>query len=218
MHRLPLLETLCLRGGVLQLEERHRYRMLSSLNTLGLGASPISRWLERHHLEEDEGVARLMELCTSAVDSYRLRLSYDASSLLPLGCSPYIPRQVRWLQPIRLAEGFDYALKSSNRVYFEQAKQSLPPDVEPLYYRADGSLSDTSYTNLILELEEGLYTPERPLLEGVQRADLLARGLIQAHPLDLEDLYRARSVRLINAMMPLEDCITLSSEQVLTPL
>ena len=68
----------------------------------------------------------------------------------------------------------------------------------------DGLLTDTSYANVALFDGKCWYTPAHPLLEGTQRARLLAEGIL--HPIDIRpaDLPRFESIKLINAMLDWE--------------
>ncbi len=135
---------------------------------------------------------------------YRLSYSYDRETLCELRCLAYVPRRLERLVLWELPEGFDYSYKYADRSFFEAVQAELPPEELPLFVRSDGSLSDTSYTNIVLWTEAGYKTPERPLLEGTERRRLLEVGQISAAPLTLMDLSACRGVYLINAMMPLE--------------
>lgn len=135
---------------------------------------------------------------------YRLSYSYDRETLCELRCLAYVPRRLEQLVLWELPEGFDYSYKYADRSFFEAVQAELQQGELPLFVRPDGSLSDTSYTNIVLWSAAGYRTPERPLLEGTERRRLLEAGRISAAPLTLMDLSACRGVYLINAMMPLE--------------
>ena len=90
-------------------------------------------------------------------------------------------------------------------------KAELADDEEPLFVRPDGTITDTSFTNVLIETEAGYLTPARPLLKGTQREGLLRAGLIaEADDLTLSTLLsKAKSILLINALLPLEEALRL---------
>ena len=93
-------------------------------------------------------------------------------------------------------------------------KAELPDDEEPLFVRSDGTITDTSFTNVLIETEAGYLTPTRPLLRGTQREGLLRAGLIaEADDLTLSTLRaKAKAILLINALLPLEEALLLPPE------
>jgi 4-amino-4-deoxychorismate lyase len=69
----------------------------------------------------------------------------------------------------------------------------------------NGWITDTSFANILFFDGKRWLTPEKPLLKGTQRENLLRQGLIfQANisPASLPDFSKAR---LINAMIRFED-------------
>ena len=73
----------------------------------------------------------------------------------------------------------------------------------------DGWVTDTSFTNVVFEdVGGGLYTPETCLLEGTRRQSLLDERRIQACPIRVEDIRYFRRVFLVNAMIGIEDEIS----------
>ena len=198
------LETLGLRGGQPHALELHRDRVRRTL--LHAGGTP-----EGHPLLEELVPERLVARVRAelgegyrAEQLYRLSYSYDREGVQELRCLAYEPRQLERLVLWELPEGFDYSYKYADRRFFEAVQAELQQGELPLFLRPDGSLSDTSYTNIVLWTAAGYRTPERPLLEGTERRRLLEAGRISAAPLTLMDLSACRGVYLINAMMPLE--------------
>lgn len=198
------LETLGLRGGLPHELELHRDRVRRTL--LHAGGTP-----EGHPLLEELLPERLVARVRAelgegyrAEQLYRLSYSYDRETLCELRCLACVPRQLGQLVLWELPEGFDYSYKYADRSFFEAVQAELAQGESPLFVRPDGSLSDTSYTNIVLWTAAGYRTPERPLLEGTERRRLLEAGRISAAPLGVDDLSACRGVYLINAMMPLE--------------
>lgn len=198
------LETLGLRGEEAHALELHRDRVRRTL--LHAGVVP-----EGHPLLEELVPERLVaclraELGESyrAEQLYRLSYSYDREGVQELRCLAYVPRRLERLVLWELPEGFDYSYKYADRSFLEAVQAELQQGELPLFVRPDGSLSDTSYTNIVLWTAAGYRTPERPLLEGTERRRLLEAGRISAAPLGVADLSACHGVYLINAMMPLE--------------
>ncbi|WP_455513776.1 aminotransferase class IV [Porphyromonas sp.] len=198
------LETLRLRGEEAHALELHRDRVRRTL--LHAGAAP-----EGHPLLEELVPERLVARLRAelgegyrAEQLYRLSYSYDREGVQELRCLAYAPRQLERLVLWELPEGFDYSYKYADRSFFDAVQAELQQGELPLFVRSDGSLSDTSYTNIVLWTAAGYRTPERPLLEGTERRRLLEAGRISVAPLTLMDLSACRGVYLINAMMPLE--------------
>ena len=198
------LETLGLRGAEPHALELHRDRVRRTL--LHAGGTP-----EGHPLLEELVPERLVARVRAelgegyrAEQLYRLSYSYDREGVQELRCLAYEPRQLQRLVLCELPEGFDYSYKYADRSFFDAVQAELQQGELPLFVRPDGSLSDTSYTNIVLRTAAGYRTPERPLLEGTERRRLLEEGRISAAELSVADLSACRGVYLINAMMPLK--------------
>lgn len=209
------LETLGLRGGLPHELELHRDRVRRTL--LHAGGTPEGHPL-LEELVPERLVARLKEELGASYHAeqlYRLSYSYDREALHELRCLAYVPRRLERLVLWELPEGFDYSYKRADRSFFEAVQAELQQGELPLFVRPDGSLSDTSYTNIVLWTAAGYRTPERPLLEGTERRRLLEARRISAAPLTLMDLSTCRGVYLINAMMPLETAPLLPPPELL---
>ncbi|GIX22706.1 MAG: aminodeoxychorismate synthase, component I [Gammaproteobacteria bacterium] len=85
----------------------------------------------------------------------------------------------------------------------EVYRRCLPPGCDDaLLWNADGGLTESTFANLVLKLEDGFYTPPaaRGLLPGVWRKRLLEAGAIAERELFCADLARARALFLINSV------------------
>ena len=199
------IETFMLRGGELIAGELHRERMLRTLREQGA----------------DTGSTFLQSLLSTSpwreilpATTYRLTLEYSLEGFSAIRLVPYCKRTIRALRPLPLPDGFDYSYKYADRRFFEQMKAELADDEEPLFVRPDGTITDTSFTNVLIETESGYLTPTRPLLKGTQREALLRTGLIaEADDLTLSTLRsKAKAILLINALLPLEEALRLPPE------
>jgi len=203
-----------LRGGELIAGELHRERMLRTLREQGAEASSAflqsllstSPWLE---VEAYLAGQQILPATT-----YRLTLEYSLTGLSAIRLVPYCKRTIRALRPILLPDGFEYSYKYTDRSFFDRMKAELASEEEPLFVRPDGTITDTSFTNVLIETESDYLTPTRPLLKGIQREGLLRAGLIaEADDLTLSTLRsKAKAILLINALLPLEEALRLPPE------
>ena len=217
LRSLPaFIETFMVRDGKLQAGDLHQERMLRTLSDWGSEPSqPLFQSLlsDTPWLEVETYLTKQPLLPAT---TYRLTLEYDLTKIRAIRIVPYQRRSIRKLRPICLPEDFNYNYKYADRSFFERVKATLPDDEEPLFVREDGTITDTSFTNVLIETEEGYFTPAHPLLKGTQREYLLRCGLIIEHDhLTLTHLMRARSLLLINALLPLEDALRLPPTAVI---
>lgn len=208
------IETFMLRGGELIAGEFHRERMLRTLREQGAETSStfLQSLLSTSPWREVEAYLTGQQVLPAT--TYRLTLEYSLAGLSAIRLIPYCKRTIRALRPILLPDGFDYSYKYADRRFFERVKAELASDEEPLFVRPDGSITDTSFTNVLIETEAGYLTPTRPLLKGTQREGLLQAGLItEADDLTLSTLRsKAKAILLINALLPLEEALRLPPE------
>ena len=208
---LSFIETFMVRGGELQAGDLHQERMLRTLTDFGAEASQpiLQSLLSATPWLEVESYLTKQALLPST--TYRLTLEYDLTKIRAIRIIPYQRRSISKLRLVQLPEDFDYSYKYADRCFFDRVKATLPDDEEPLFVRQDGTITDTSFTNILVETESGYFTPAHPLLKGTQRESLLRRGLIAEHDhLTLTHLTHARSILLINALLPLEEALRLS--------
>lgn len=203
-----------LRGGELIAGELHRERMLHTLREQGAntGSTFLQNLLSTYPWREVEAYLTGQQILPAT--TYRLTLEYSLAGLSAIRLIPYGKRTIRALCPILLSDDFEYSYKYADRSFFERVKAELADDEEPLFVRSDGSITDTSFTNVLIETEAGYLTPARPLLKGTQREGLLRAGLIaEADDLTLSTLCsKAKAILLINALLPLEEALRLPPE------
>ncbi|MCX6064474.1 MAG: aminotransferase class IV, partial [Chloroflexi bacterium] len=85
---------------------------------------------------------------------------------------------------------------------YEKARQNQPDCDDVLLYNERGELTETTIANLVVELNDQLYTPSIScgLLGGTFRSHLLKQGKIQEKVLTPDDLTRATNLFLINSV------------------
>jgi para-aminobenzoate synthetase/4-amino-4-deoxychorismate lyase len=93
-------------------------------------------------------------------------------------------------------------LKTEHRDRYNWACQEQPGADEVLLCNNRGELTEGSFTNLVLKLDNRLVTPPLTsgLLPGIMRQELLEHGEITEQVLYPQDLQRAEEIWLINSV------------------
>lgn len=107
----------------------------------------------------------------------------------------------------------DYTYKSEDRSRL-QSLVSQKGNCDEILIVKNGYITDTSYSNIVLENNEGLFTPSTPLLAGIKRKLLIDAGTIIEKDIRVDDLHRYSRAYLINAMIDLDDNVGVSSTNV----
>lgn len=130
---------------------------------------------------------------------FKCRVSYG-QTVGPVTLQPYRPRPIKQLKPI--AVNLDYSIKAEDRSGINQA-YSLRGEADDIIMVRNGLITDTSYHNIVIKTNTGLYTPNEPMLAGTMRTRLLDKGIIKTRDLYLADLVTCQEIYLINALNPL---------------
>jgi 4-amino-4-deoxychorismate lyase len=110
--------------------------------------------------------------------------------------------QIRSIKNLRLVETFakSFPYKIEDRTAINEAFAMRGTCDDVLLIR-EGFLTDTSYANIALFDGNKWFTPETPLVYGVNRAQLLSEGLIHEKQIKLSELQNYTGIRLFNAMI-----------------
>lgn len=132
----------------------------------------------------------------------KCRLLYT-DSILRVDFQNYSFRKINRL---KLVEDNDisYRFKAEDRTRLNRLSEQAKAGEEILIVK-NGLLTDTSYSNIVLQKGSNLYTPLIPLLKGVKRRYLLDKGIIKEHNIEAKSLHEYERVYLINAMIDLDD-------------
>ncbi|MEG1616870.1 MAG: aminotransferase class IV [Bacteroidales bacterium] len=144
----------------------------------------------------------------------KFRFVYNDCGILEYSVTPYqLPR----ITSLRMIEGgeIDYSLKYARREELN-ALFALRGSCDDVLICKKGFLTDTSFCNVVVETPSGeLLTPLHPLLSGTARQRLLDRGVIREAPIDRNILHNCERIRLVNAMIDLEDEIYIDRSHIL---
>lgn len=142
---------------------------------------------------------------------FKCRIVYD-SKIREMTYSPYQPRIIRSL---KLVDGdeLDYAFKYEDRSVIMRLLQ-LKESCDDILITKGGYITDTSYSNVVLENSEGLFVPHTFLLNGTRRQRLLSEGIVRERAIRPSDLGQYHRLYLINALIGLEEDVSLSLSAV----
>ncbi len=137
----------------------------------------------------------------------KCRVVYGGQGVESVEFTPYTFRTVRSVAIVH-DDTIDYTYKSTDRSRLNVLLAASGCD--EIIIVKNGLVTDASSANIVVEDVSGaLYTPSTPLLAGTKRASLLKHGIITECEISPEKLQTAAKIHLINAMIDLEDGITL---------
>lgn len=186
-----LVETIRTEAGNLLNISFHNDRVARSLHDVFSFKSEIK--LER--------VITVPENAASGV--FKCRVEYD-HEIRKIEFIPYEIKPVRSLRII-VDNEIEYRYKFVNRSAIEKLTE-MRGKCDDIIIVKNGYITDSSYANLIfLNLSGRWITPSSFLLSGTRRASMLKNGLIQESPIPLVELKNYIGVKLINAMIGIDD-------------
>lgn len=142
---------------------------------------------------------------------FKCRIVYD-SKIREITYSPYQPRIIRSLKLVD-GDALDYAFKYEDRSVIMRLLQ-LKESCDDILITKGGYITDTSYSNVVLENSEGLFVPHTFLLNGTRRQRLLSEGIVRERAIRPSDLGQYHRLYLINALIGLEEDVSLSLSAV----
>ncbi len=189
MHHL--IESIKILDGRIHLPDLHNERLNRSRRTLlGETVAPI-------YLEDQ---IRIPENCREGLFKCRVLYSMGIDQI------EFVPYKLPVIRTLRVVAGEpEYAHKYADRRALNDL-YAQRGDCDDILILKNGEFTDSWFANLVFDDGRHLWTPERPLLEGVKRAFYLQEGRIRPARITPEDLARFQAVHLINAMLDLEDC------------
>lgn len=182
------VETIKIKDGKVQSVAYHQARMERTIRHFFPQLSRTSMPSLEELLIPKEG----MEL-------YKARVVYGEHGVVVVEYTPYTMRKIASLQVVT-DETIEYNFKSTDRSHLNvlSAKKG---NCDEIVIVKHGLVTDTSFTNLAIYDGSHWLTPKHPLLLGTKRASLLEHGIIQEADITLQDLKKAQSIQLFNAMI-----------------
>ena len=190
------LETIRIVYGEVQLLDLHQRRMNHTFSYFFSDCQPLN--------------------LTSLIDTSQLkdqalvkcRLRYNATDY-ELDYQTYQRQQIKEL--VILEHDLSYPFKYLDRGELNELKASVNHDQEPLICTR-GRIRETTYGNVLLRIDGEWKTPLYPIFYGVMRSHVLNEGLAVEADLFMQDYLQCDQIKIINAMMPMESCLTLYLE------
>ncbi len=129
----------------------------------------------------------------------------------------FLPYQLPKIQSLKMVvnDEIEYRHKFADRSEIHKLfeKRGNADDILIVKY---GQITDTSYANIILFDGKNWLTPSKPMLQGTQRAKLLAETKIIPASITPVNLPRFSKARLINAMIRFEDEVDLNIGSIIS--
>lgn len=181
---MKFIESICFKGG--------SYLNLDLHN---------DRWTKTHHKFLQSTPPHISKVLPTIRDVgiFKVRLVYDQKAH-QVSYSVYEKKDITSLRVVA-SSPFDYSFKFEDRRKIDKLVRSS--NATDIIISFTGLIKDSSYSNLAFWDGKDWFTPEKPLLEGVKRAQLLAEEKIKKAPIHTSDLVSFEKVSLINAMLDL---------------
>lgn len=191
------LETICIINGKVQNIDAHKRRMQETAFYYGF----IAPKLPDIEVLLNDGIKECKVKC-------RICYHNDISSIK---FEKYFPRKIESLKLINASP--DYTYKFSDRTVLDDLLRLRNGCDEVLIVR-NGLITDTTYSNVVFRKSGQLFTPHHPLLNGTKRQKLIHEGKINEAQIDIDSLRDYDRVWLINALLDIEDNVSLLVEDI----
>ncbi len=140
---------------------------------------------------------------TAKKEIFKCRVEYDHE----IHKVEFLPYKIKVIRSLKLVEDntIEYAYKFTDRKRIEELTATRGEGDDILIIK-NGMVTDTSYANVVFRDFNGNWvTPSTYLLPGTRRASLLHHDLITETIITYTDLNKYTEVKLINAMIGLDD-------------
>jgi para-aminobenzoate synthetase/4-amino-4-deoxychorismate lyase len=198
LHRpdFGLLETMLIEDGEWFLLERHLARAAASARFFGFtwDEGAVRKHLFRTRTQHCAGRWRVRCLFDrgGGVRIEALQLPDEGKRVLRVGFAA---------QPVDSRDVFLYH-KTTHREVYELALRSRPDCDDVLLWNERGEVTESALANLVIEDENGMWTPGRDagLLSGTFRDELIAGGQLRERVIMRREMDRKPSFRLVNSV------------------
>ncbi len=187
---LPLIETICLQDGQIPLLAYHQKRVNRSRFML----FGIKKQLNLDTFLKEQDLPK--------TGRHKLRIVYDRL-VHDFTCVPYQQKKITNLR-IVVENTVDYRHKYLDRKALDNA-YSYRDGCDDIIISHHQFVTDTYFGNIALFDGKKWWTPAHPLLKGVQRNALIKNGQLHPTVIRIPDLKYFKEIKIINAMIRLED-------------
>lgn len=173
--------------GIVSNQEYHLERICRSLGKSGLSDDKIIGAIrsEINNIDKFYG-----DIC-------KLRVIYDNSGFISKEIVPYTYKKTSSLKIVR-CNNIKYDKKYVDRSRLDDLF-SKRGESDDIIIVKEGLVTDSSYTNIVLEKDGFLFTPSTPLLRGTKREKLIREGIIIEKKIHIDSLSDYKRIFLINA-------------------
>ena len=137
-----------------------------------------------------------------SIGKYKCRFCYDENNY-SIEIIEYFPKKINSLKLV-YCDLIEYEHKFTNRKSIENLLEKKE-NCDDIIIVKNGFISDSSYANLIFYDGKNYYTPKHSLLKGTMRKYLLENKMIYEAEIRPKDLEYYKFVKMINAMLDLEE-------------
>ncbi len=142
---------------------------------------------------------------------YKCRITYGRE-IEKIEFEAYQPRVIKSLLLV-VDDGIEYGFKFQDREALQRNFDKRGKADDVLIVK-EGLITDTSYANVVCWDGSQWVTPNRPLLKGTKRTQLLREGVIIEQKMRVEDLGAFTYAKLINAMLDFESTPVIEIGQI----
>ena len=148
--------------------------------------------------DEVDAAAVLAGLSIPADGVWKLRVVYGVK-IERHELTRYVVQPVRSLKLVH-DDTIEYSHKNEDRSAID-ALMAQRSGCDNILIVKNGCVTDSAYANIAFSDGGEWFTPDTPLLAGIQRAALIAEGKLKERRIRTEDLKRYHNAMLINAML-----------------
>ncbi|HEX8040069.1 MAG TPA: aminotransferase class IV [Chryseosolibacter sp.] len=181
-----LIESIRLHDGKFYNLFYHEQRMIRTLQTLFGQHPPIDL------------AAYLADTAYPPEGLFKCRIVYDRKTMHTTFTS-YEPRKIQSLRVVH-ADYLNYEFKFEDRQALDRLFE-LRNGCDDILITRRGVVTDCSFANIIFRKGNSWVTPDRPLLRGTMRQNLMDRNAVQVQEITIPDLRSFQSFKIINAMV-----------------
>lgn len=133
---------------------------------------------------------------------YKIRIFYD-SEIRILEILEYQKPHFSKYKCFHIPSDFNYDFKFANRQIFDQISKNTSKDTLAILVK-NGLVCDSTFSNLIFEKSEKLFSPAKALLLGTQLQKLISERKIQLIDIAENQIKDFDKIYFVNALNPLD--------------